>query len=463
MAPQSATVPAAPALLLDLYELTIAQSYFDHGMHAPATFSLFARHLPPGWGYFVAAGLDDVLTYLETLAFDAGDLDYLRSTGLFTEPFLALLGRLRFTGSVRALEEGTVFFPNEPVLEVTAPIIEAQIVETVVFNQVHLQTIIASKAARCVEAAQGQRLVDFSLRRTHGTDAGLKVARCAYLAGFDATSNVLAAQRYGIPPAGTMAHSYVRAFPDETAAFRAFAETYPDGTILLVDTYDTLEGTRQAARVGRELAAAGHHLGGVRLDSGDLVALSFDARRILDEAGLCDATIFVSGSLDEHEIARAVTSQAPIDGFGVGSRLGVSADAPYLDMAYKLVADAGEPTLKLSAGKATWPGPKQVWRICQGGIITQDWITRLDEPPIPEAEPLLVPVMQQGKRLTEQTEETLATARVRLRREVAALPATCRRLAGPESPAVHFSPALIQVRERLASHIVRGLGQTAAA
>ncbi len=335
-----------PALLLDLYELTMAQSYVDEGMTAPATFSLFARHLPRDWGYLVAAGLDDVLSYLETLAFGAEELSYLRSTGLFTPTFLDHLGRLRFTGSVRAMPEGTVCFPNEPLLEVTAPIVEAQLVESAIVNQVHFQTLIASKAARCVEAAVGRRLVDFGLRRTHGYDAGLKAARSAYLVGFDATSNVLAGQRYGIPIAGTMAHSYVEAFGDEAESFRAFVRAYPDGTTLLVDTYDTVRGIERAAAVGRELAAAGHRLGGVRLDSGDLGADSAEARRILDAAGLTDATIFVSGNLDEHTIAALLAAGAPIDGFGVGTRMGVSADAPYLDMAYKLVAYDGRPTLK---------------------------------------------------------------------------------------------------------------------
>lgn len=446
-----------PSLLVDLYELTMAQSYFAEGMDGEATFSLFARHLPPRWGFFLAAGLDDALTYLEELQFDETDLAYLRATGLFREDFLRFLADLRFTGTVRAIPEGRPCFPQEPLLEVTAPIIQAQLAETAVLNQVHLQTIIATKAARCVIAAPGRRLVDFSVRRTHGVDAGVKVARCAYLAGFDATSNVLAGKLYGIPIAGTMAHSYIQAFPDELDAFRAYARSYPDACVLLIDTYDTLQGARRAAIVGRELAALGHRLRGVRLDSGDLVALSFAVRRILDEAGLQDATIFASGSLDEYVLADMVARGAPIDGFGVGSRLGVAADAPYLDMAYKLVAYAGQPTLKLSAAKATWPGPKQVWRrrSDDGGI--EDIVGTADEPAPPGAEPLLVPVMQDGRRVAS---EALAAARERARRELAALPAAYRRLDAPAAPLVRFSERLEQLRTELARRYAQRNGES---
>src|SRR5581483_650695 len=331
--------------------------------------------------------------------------------------------------------------------EVTAPIVEAQLVETVILNQVHFQTIVASKAARCVQAAQGRRLVDFGLRRTHGTDAGLKVARCAYLAGFDASSNVLAGQRYGIPIAGTMAHSYIQAFPDELAAFRAYARSYPDLCTLLVDTYDTLEGTRRAVRVGQELAAAGHRLRGVRLDSGDLIALSFGAREILDAGGLPDVTIFASGGVDERFIARAIARGAPIDAFGVGTKLGVSADAPYLDMAYKLVAYDGRPVLKLSAGKATWPAPKQVWRRRGPAGEIEDWVALADEPGPPGAVPLLAEVMTEGRRTVA---EPLAAARARAEREVAALPAAMRRLEAPATAEVRIGEQLVRLRQQLA-------------
>ena len=445
------TTPTVPAMLLDLYELTMAQSYFDRGMAGQATFSLFARHLPPNRGYFVAAGLEDVLAYLEHLAFTEDDLSYLATTGLFSAAFLDQLATLRFGGTVRALAEGTVCFPDEPLVEVTAPIIAAQLVETAVLNQVHFQTIVASKAARCVQAAQGRRLVDFGLRRTYGSDAGLKVARCAYLAGFDATSNVLAGQHYGIPIAGTMAHSYVQAFPDELKAFRAYAQSYPDACTLLVDTYDTLQGIRRAVTVGQELAEAGHRLRGVRLDSGDLVALSFGARQLLDAGGLPDATIFASGGVDEHFIAEAVARGAPIDAFGVGTRLGVSADAPYLDMAYKLVAYDGRPVLKLSAGKATWPAPKQVWR-CRGADgRVEDCVTLADEPGPPGAEPLLAPVMVDGQRLAA---EPLAAGRARALAEVAALPPAMRELEAPSTATVRFGEHLVRLRQQLIEQAV---------
>lgn len=443
----AAAPPVPPALLLDLYELTMAQSYFDQGVTAPATFSLFVRHLPAQWGFLLAAGLDDALRYLEGLRFREADLAYLERTGLFTSAFLDWLRGFRFTGTVRALPEGTVCFPQEPLLEVSAPLIEAQLVETALLNQVHFQTLIASKAARCVLAAEGRRLVDFGLRRTHGIDAGLKAARSSYLAGFDATSNVLAGRLYDIPVAGTMAHSYVQTFPDEEAAFRAFAQSFPAASVFLIDTYDSLAGARHAARVGQELAAAGHTLRGVRLDSGDLIGLSFAVREILDAAGLRSTTIFASGNVDEHLIAAAVARRAPIDAFGVGTRMGVSADAPYLDIVYKLVAYEGRPVLKLSTAKATWPGAKQVWRRREADTVL-DTVGLADEPAPADAEPLLVVAMTDGQR---RLHESLAAARNRARHELAALPAATRRIVDPQSPQVAFSPALLALRERVAA------------
>ena len=411
---------ARRALLVDLYELTMAQSYLDEGIdRRPATFSLFARTLPGGWRYFVAAGLEHALRYLDELSFGEDDLAYLEGTRLFTPAFLERLARFRFTCAVRALPEGTLFFPQEPVAEVEGPVLEAQIVETVLLNVFHLHTLLASKAARSVDVAQGRRLVDFGLRRTHGGDAGLAAARSSWIAGFDATSDVLAGKLYGIPIAGTMAHSYVEAFADELEAFRAFARSYPDDCTLIVDTYDTVEGTRRAAVVGRELAGRGHRLRGIRLDSGDLVELSRRARAILDEAGLADTTVFVSGNLDEAEIARLLAAGAPIGGFGVGSRLGTSADAPYLDMAYKLVAFDGRPVLKLSKGKATWPGAKQVFRVSAGGRLAGDVIGLAAEDP-PAGGALLETVMEGGRRVGGGS---LADARDRCAEQRAALPA----------------------------------------
>jgi nicotinate phosphoribosyltransferase len=351
------------ALFTDLYELTMAASYFQHQMFAPATFSLFVRQLPPNRGFLVAAGLADVVRFLETFTFSAEDLAFLQQTGRFHSDFLDYLTHLRFTGDVYALPEGRLCFAHEPLVEITAPVIEAQIVETFVLNAIHMQTLIAGKAARCFHAAQGRMLVDFSLRRTHGVDAGLKVARASYLAGFNGTSNVLAGKLYGVPFYGTMAHSFIQSFDDEEAAFRAYADTFPDDTALLIDTYDTIAGAQRAARVGQALRQRGYRLRGVRLDSGDLLTLSQQTRNILDAAGLTDTRIYASGGLNEHEVARLVAGGAPIDVFGVGTDMGVSGDAPALDMAYKLVEYAGRPRLKLSSKKVSLPGKKQAFRV----------------------------------------------------------------------------------------------------
>ncbi len=432
------TAAGASPLLVDLYELTMAQAYVAEGMaETPATFSLFCRTLPRGWGYLLAAGLEDALTLLEGLEFADADLAYLERTGLFGDELLDRLRRFRFGGQVRALPEGTPVFPQEPLLEVTAPLIEAQLVETALLNRLHFQTLVASKASRCVESARGRRLVDFSLRRSPGAEAGLKVARASYLAGFDATSNVLAGREYGIEIAGTMAHSFVQCFDEEAEAFRAFARSYPDA-VLLVDTYDTLAGTRRAIEVARELAARGRRLAGVRLDSGDLAALSLSVRRLLDRAGFADATILASGGIDEHEIERLVAAGAAIDGFGVGTKMGVSAGAPSLDMAYKLVAFDGQPRLKLSEGKATLPGSKQVWR--RAGFDTLDL-----EGERHAGEPLLRPVMTNGRRLWH---EPLAASRERALRMRAELPPQVRALA-PAAYEVRIGPALTALRERL--------------
>ncbi len=433
-------------LLVDLYQLTMGESYVAEGLaEREATFSLFFRTLPTGWGYALAAGLEDALGYLESLRFTDDDLAYLDRTGLFTESFLTRLRGFRFSGRVQAVPEGTAVFPNEPLLEVTGPILEAQIAETMVLNEIHLQTVIASKAARCVDAADGRTLVDFALRRTHGGEAGLKVARASYLAGFDATSNVLAGTVYGIPIAGTMAHSYVESFGSELAAFRAFAQSYPDNAILLVDTYDTLEGARRATIVARELAESGHRLRGLRLDSGDLLALSKGVRAILDEAGFEDAMVFVSGGLDETDIERLLEAGAPIGGFGVGSKMGVSADAPFLDMAYKIVELDGRRVLKLSEGKATLPGRKQVWRVSSQDGYAYDTIGLDGE--TGEGEPLLREVMHDGRAIWS---EPLAAIRERGRLERESLPEHVSALdASPYE--VRLDPSLERLRERAAA------------
>jgi nicotinate phosphoribosyltransferase len=393
--PDSPLDPLRSALFTDLYELTMARAYDAEGMEAPAVFELFFRKMPEERNYLVAAGLEDVLAYLEDLHVTDDDLDYLRGLGLFSEPFLARLEKLHFAGDVYAVAEGTVVFPNEPLVQVVAPILEAQLVETLVLNQVHCQTVLASKASRVVTAAAGRAVVDFGSRRAHGADAAVKVARTSYLAGAAGTSNVLAGKLYGIPVFGTMAHSYIQAHDDEAEAFTAFARLFPE-TTLLVDTYDTLEGVRKVIDLSRKLAD-NFRVRGVRLDSGDLGELARQTRQLLDAAGLKDIRIFASSGLDEHELARLVAAGAPIDVFGVGTKLAVAEGAAHLDMAYKLVEYAGRPRTKLSSKKVIYPGRKQVFRRVEAGRMVGDVIGRHEERL--GGEPLLQPVMRGGRRL----------------------------------------------------------------
>jgi nicotinate phosphoribosyltransferase len=437
------------ALFTDFYELTMAASYIREQMRGEATFSLFVRHLPRRRAFLVAAGLEDVLAFLEGFQFSEAAIRHLRSLGTFDPRVLEALADLRFTGTVRAMPEGTVFFPDEPVLEVTAPIIEAQLVETAVINFVHLQTVLASKAVRSVLAARGRAVVDFGLRRTHGIDAGMAAARCAFIAGAAMTSNTLASFHDGIPATGTMAHSYVTAFPSEIEAFRAFARAFPRSTTLLIDTYDTLAAAHKAVIVAREMESQGTRLAGVRLDSGDLVELSRGVRRILDEAGLTYVRIFASGGLDEDEVARCLAAGAPIDAFGIGTRMNVSADAPYLDMAYKLVTYDGRDVLKLSPGKVTWPGEKQVYRLrgADGGLEGDVLALRAEDPPGPGAEALLATVMTGGRRVGPAP--GLTAARVHCARQVAALPESLRRLDAAGGYRVEPSARLVSLRRAL--------------
>jgi nicotinate phosphoribosyltransferase len=410
------------ALLTDLYELNMAASYLRRGMTAQATFSLFVRNVPPRWGFLVACGLESCLDYLESYRFDDRDLEHLRSELGFREEDIAAFRDLRFTGEVRAVPEGRIVFEDEPLLEVTAPLPEAQLVETYLLNQVTYQTAVASKAARCRIAAADAKLIDFSMRRVHGAEASLGVARATAIAGFVATSNVEAARRLGIPATGTMAHSYIEAFPTEREAFEAYAQDFPDQVVLLVDTYDTARGVEKAIQVARRLASSGVRLTGIRLDSGDLAALAKEARRALDEAGMEDTEIIASGGLDEDAIAALVAAGAPIDTYGVGTKIGVAEDAPAPDTVYKLVQYEDEPVCKLSRRKATLPGRKQVWR--RPGA--RDEIGLLDEdPPSDDAEPLLVRVMADGRR---QQRDTLERAAQRFASDLAALPPSLRRL-----------------------------------
>jgi nicotinate phosphoribosyltransferase len=419
----------SPALFTDLYELTMLQAYVEEGLEDEAVFSLFVRRLPERRNYLLACGLADVLRYLETLAFDARALAYLDSLGRFSGRFLQYLAELRFTGHVYAVAEGTPIFADEPILEIAAPMPQAQLVETIVMNQITLQTVLASKAVRVVTAARGRSVIDFGVRRMHGIDAGLKAARAFHIAGLEGTSHVAAGQLYGIPVAGTMAHSYIQAHDDELEAFRRFSSLYPD-TVLLVDTYDTLEGIRNVIRLAREVGSA-FRVRAVRLDSGDLLALSQEARRLLDDAGLHHVQILASGGLDEDAISHLLAQEAPIDGFGVGTDLGVSRDAPSLDIAYKLVSYAGEGRIKLSPGKPVLPGRKQVYRIEEGGRAVRDVISEAHQSH--QGRPLLRSVMKDGRRLPEG-EVSLDTARALAREEMDRLPDRLRGLEPADPP-----------------------------
>ena len=433
-------VDTSSGLLTDLYELTMAGAYLAEGMaEKRATFSLFVRDLPPTRGYLVAAGLDAALAYLETLRFTEEELDFLDGLGMFESPVLERLASLRFTGSVRALPEGTVVFAGEPLLEVTAPAIEAQLVETFLLNQVTTETTLASKVARYRHAARGRPLADFAFRRTQGLDAAMKLVRAVAICGLEGTSNVEGGRRHGVPVSGTMAHSFIQAHPDETAAFRAFARLFGSRTVLLVDTYDTRRGVERAIEVAAELRSEGKELRGIRLDSGDLAPLARHARRRLDGAGFPEIRIMASGGLDEHTIAALIEGGAPLDGFGVGSDMGVSADAPVLDSVYKLVEFDGRLVRKLSSGKQTWPGAKQVWRAADW---SRDVLALAAEPaPEPDAAPLLVEAMAAGAR-TAAGHATLADAHARFEEQWAGLPDALKELRDPGRYEVAIGPGL---------------------
>ncbi len=429
---------APPALLVDLYQLSMAQAYFNEGMFGRATFELSVRGLPPERNYLVAAGLDDALGWMAGMRFEAADLDYLRTLERFTDGFLEYLRGLRFDGEAHAIPEGEVVFAGEPLLRVTGQLPVAQLAETYLLNQIHFQTMAASKAARVIRSARGIPVIDFGLRRAHGTDAGLKASRSQYLAGAAATSNVLAGETYGIPVAGTMAHSYVSAHDSEIEAFRAFTRSYPD-TVLLIDTYGPQEGARNVVRLARELGEE-FAVAGVRIDSGDLARNVEAVREILEEGGLCTVQIFVSGGLDEHVIKRLLEAGVRCEGFGVGTKMGASADAPSLDAIYKLVEYEGRGTAKIPEGVATIPGPKQVFRRIRDGLYDGDVVGRADEEI--EGRRLLEPVMSGGRRL-EGDFADLEAARERCRVALGRLPERLHTLTpGRAAYEVIISPGL---------------------
>lgn len=414
-------MPSTSPLLTDLYEFNMIQAYLDRGEDVEAVFEFFVRRLPARRSFLLAAGLDDALDYLETLQFSTAEIDWLKSTGRFRNNLLDYLSRFRFTGDVHAIPEGTVCFANEPLIRITAPLPQAQLVETRLINILHFQTLIASKAARMVLAAPGKILSDFGLRTAHGAEAGLYSARASYLAGFAGAANVLAGERYGVPIVGTMAHSYVQVHDDEMTAFENFAHARPQGVILLIDTYDTEQGARKVVELAPRLQADGIAIRGVRIDSGDLTTMAKKVRRILDDGGLRDVIILVSGGINEDVLQMMKKAGAPIDGFGIGVNLAASVDVPALDCAYKLQEYAGKPKRKLSEGKATWPGRKQVWRAYDADGRMRGDILSLESDNQP-GEALVVPVMRAGKRISPAP--TLTQIRERAARNLA-------RLAGP--------------------------------
>lgn len=421
-------LPIAPdrsLLLTDLYQLNMLQAYHDAGMTAPAVFEFFVRKLPAGRGFLLAAGLEQVVEFLESARFGETELAWLAESGRFSDDLLDRLAHWRFTGDVHAPPEGTVCFPNEPILRITAPLPEAQLIETRIINLLHFQTLIASKAARMVLAARDKTLIDFGLRRAHGAEAGLLAARASYLAGFTGSATTLANACFGVPIFGTMAHSFVQAHDDESSAFLHFARSRPEHTVLLIDTYDTEQGAQKVVDLAPRLAQLGIEVRGVRLDSGDLADHARKVRRILDDAGLQAIQIFASGGLDEAILRDHIAAGIPIDGYGIGTSLTTSADAPALDCAYKIQEYDGKPKRKRSEGKATWPGRKQIYRrYGANGTMVEDVLTLEDD--VQDGDALIAPVMRAGVRIGPLP--TLAETRERVADQLARLPEDLRRL-----------------------------------
>lgn len=429
-------------LLTDLYQLTMLQGYLEQGMEEDAVFEFFIRKMPPQRGFFLAAGLEQLLEFLEQARFTEWELDWIAKSGRFSRSFVDYLERWRFTGDVHAMPEGTVCFANEPIVRVIAPLPQAQLIETRLINLMQYQTLVASKAARSVLMAAGKPVIDFGLRRAHGAEAGLLAARASYLAGFAGSATVLAAVLFGVPVFGTMAHSFIQAHTDEIEAFEHFARAQPSNVILLIDTYDTEAGAQKVVELAPRLSQQGITIKGVRIDSGDLIDHAFKVRRILDEGGLTHVLITASGNLDEYAIAKIISAGAPIDYLAVGTKLTVSSDVPYFDCAYKLQEYAGRPCRKKSEGKATWPGRKQVFRhYDQQGRIAYDVLTLIDDHQ--NGQPLLQPVMDAGKRHTALP--SLTESRDYVSQQLLQLPDPLRQLQEGATVDVKIAPALEQL------------------
>jgi len=436
--------PLTSPLLTDLYQLTMLQGYIDQEMHDISVFEFSVRSMPENRNFLIAAGLESVLEFLEQCHFSQEELEYLADTGRFSQNLLDYLECFDFSGAVHAMAEGTIFFPHEPIIRITAPLPEAQLIESRVINFLHYQSLIASKASRCVIASDGRaNLIDFGLRRTHGAEAGLFAARSTYIAGFVGTSTVIAESIYGIPIFGTMAHSFIEAQKDEKEAFINFAYSNPENVTLLIDTYDTVAGAQKVIEAAHLLKEQNIPVRGVRLDSGDIAALSKEVRTILDNGGLEDVNIFVSGNMDEYTIEELLAQGAPIGGFGAGTRLDTSADGPYLDSAYKLVEYAGKPRLKKSEGKATLPGRKQVFRQYDHNIMVKDILTvEGDEY---EGLPLIREYMMNGKRVSG----TLSVHEIRdyTLEQIKTLPANLKKLQETSPYPVLISESVMRMKE----------------
>ncbi len=437
------------ALTTDLYQLTMAQVYLANGKNDLATFDLFVRKLPENRGYMIAAGLEQALFYLTNVKFGRRALDCLSRLGRFSDDFLDYLTKFRFNGDVYAIPEGTPVFANEPILRVTAPRIEAQLVETYLLNLMNYETLIATKASRIVDAAEGRAVIEFGLRRAPSPQAGLLASRASYIAGCAGSSNVAAYMEFGIPPRGTMAHAMVLSFKSEEDAFEAYSREFPEGITYLIDTYDSVEGTKSALCASRRL---GVHPSAIRLDSGDFDALSRRLRKLLDEQGMNAVKIFVSGDMNEYKIAALTSDRAPVDAYGVGTDLVTSRDAPSLGGVYKLAEDSSGAKMKLSENKVTLPGKKQVIRIEKNGRYVKDVII-LEGEEFKVGKPLLVKVLSKGK--PARSMPTLEEIRAHCMSERAKIPANIRRITNPERYDVELSPSLKRLMQELTQKLTK--------